>query len=729
MSRYAVILALMLGGLSTASAAPKPAETAKIDLGPKTRRAGSAKPIPGSARPYAEAKRLLARGQAAAALKALQAAPSSLFGDREALLRGDALLAIGEKEAAKAAYLQAVETAQVASVSRSAGRALVSVLGQLREHEEQLRWIDALMAVEEQSRKPGLLYQRADVLRLLGRYQEAVDTAFKVLQHHPGAPVAINAERLLRGMEKKGGVKVPVTTGKLELARIHSLIRSGAHAKAKQALDALEKQSPELARGVELTRAEMYRVQKNRGEERASLKKLYDRGLTDEDGAEILFRLGKLGMAVDDDAAAIARFDELGEKYPRAKQAREGQYLAGWIPYNKGNYPEATRRMLEFAERHKKAKQRTEALWYAGWAAYLAKDDALARRAFTQLIEDHPTTDLRTHARYWMGRMAQRGDDLDGARANYREVLKAAPLSYYGFWSMARLEELGETVVLEPPPELGAPASIKQVIALLGEERPVGIDRAVLFHEAGLPDETLEELTAVERYLRGVKNTQGRTMVADMLHELGAHHMAFLVAMGITADGAELVTGAPWAWRAWRHAYPKAYDRFVTDSGKRHEVEDALILSIMRTESHFRPHVRSPVGARGLMQVMPNTARLIGNKSKDAKPHAARFTDPESNVWLGTWYLKQLLERYSGQPAAAIGAYNAGPGAMDRWLDGFGGMELDEFVERVPYRETRRYIRRVLETYMVYRRLDGKDLPKLVGRIERLPVAADAVSF
>jgi soluble lytic murein transglycosylase len=694
----------------------------------EVRQAGIEKPLPGSARPYALAKKALDRGRPADALKALSQSKFDLLKDREALLRGDALMALGQKKAAKKAYLEAIEHAQLERIALLAARGLVNVLGELGEHTLQLEYVDALLDIRRIARKPDLMWTRAQVLAKTGKKQEAAEQAWQLLLDFPTASAARGADRLLADLSKDG-VKVPTTSNRLELSRIRTLIRSRAFTQAETAMKKLERAAPSLLPRIDRLRAEMFERQRRRDDEREVLERLVKAGLDASDGPEILFRLGRIGMAKDEDAVAIKWFDELGEKFPKSRDAAAGEYLAGWIPYNAGNYAESTRRMLRFAEKYPKNRRRTEALWYAGWSAYLGQDEGKSRRAFTQLMEEHPTSTLVPHARYWLGRIHHKNKQIEEAKAEYREVLRSKPLSYYGFWSMARLEELGEVTVLDPPPAKPKRATLAHVVQMLGPSRPIGVDRAVALHREKLNREVLQELTAVDDALDDVKNTRGRTMIADLLHTLGAHHLAFRIGMRIANGGGDLETGEPYAWRAWRHAYPRAFESYVDVASKQHEVEEDLILSIMRTESHFRPYVRSHAGARGLMQLLPTTAKRIGKRDKRARVHSTRYKNPKSNVWLGTWYLRQLLERYNGQLPAAIGAYNAGPGAMDSWLESFSGMPLDEFVERVPYRETRRYIRRVLETYMVYRRLDGKPMPTLISKLSKNAPPNGAVSF
>lgn len=722
-----IALGLLLLPWSAAAQAPVPVNPAAL-IKYAAQPADRVTPLPGTARPYAQAKAQLARGEPAAALKLIKGQSGGILADRVALLRGDAWLALGKKKKAQAAYLKAIEVARVESVALHSARGLIDVHRQLKDRKGQLAYVDALLTVKRISRRSNLLLSRAQILMALGRNEEAAAQAWTILLDYPTGRSARAAEPLLQRLKKRG-IKMPASNSRIELARIRNLIGSRAWVRAEKAINALEKAKPRLRRALDMKRAKLYEKRRYRGDEMEILLKLRKEGLTADDGAAILYRLGKLAMAKDLDSQAIGYFDELRTLYPKSKLRKTGQYLAAWIPYNAGQHATAVDRMLAFASENLKSSKRDEALWWAGWAAYLGKDPARAQLGFEQLIKEHPTSTLVPHARYWIGRIHHKAGESDLAKESYRAVLKKAPLSYYGFWSAERLGQLGETTVLSAPPPSPAPASMRQVLARLGPGRPSNLDRAVQLHAANLDAEALEELSEAERFLRRVKDTEGRTMIADMLTQLGAHHMAFRTATRITADGGALQTGQDWAWRAWRHAYPSAFARAVKLAEKAHDVDGHLVLSIMRTESHYRPWVRSHAGARGLMQLMPNTAKLIGKKAEGGRRHAARFKDPNSNVWLGTWYLKQLLARFDGQLAAAIGAYNAGPGAMDRWVRDFHDRPLDEFVERIPYRETRRYVRRVLETLMVYRRLYGGETHTLLSTVRPVKPPETAVSF
>lgn len=675
---------------------------------------------------YGDAKRALSRGRADEALKALKKSSGTLLSDREALLKGDALLALGQRQAAEEAYKNAHDNAVIDAVRLRAARGLANVYAQQQNREEQLKSLEELLEVRNIQRRSQIMMERAELLSKMGRTKEALDAAQRVVSDYPTARVAESARALLERLGKKGGVEAG--SGRLELARIQNLIRNGETSKAKVALDELEKKSPEMAASIGLTRADLAAKDRDRPGEIAALKAVLALDPDKETTRESLDRLGRTYMAIDQNEDAIATFDLLKEKFPHAKKTVEAQFLAAWLPYNSGQYLAAADRFLKFAAEYKKWKRRPEALWFAGWSACLAREDALARRAFAQILEEHPQSDMALFAHYWTGRIRERGGQPEEARASYRNVLRIAPLSYQASWAEARLEKLGERVAMEAPKE-ERPATLEQTLTMLGARRPKGVDRGIALVRAKVEDEAVEELDAASDALAEVKDTRGRVMIAEMLAALGAHHQAFRMASRLTAGGADLVTGEPYAWRAWRMAFPKAFEDEVRRAADAHGIDPLLVLSIMRSESLFQPGAKSLVGARGLMQLMPATAKRIGQIADGGKPHASRFLEPESNIWLGAWYLKQLLDRYDGQIALAAGAYNAGPGAMDRWVENGRNMELDAFIEMVNYRETRQYIRRVLETYQIYRRLDASKAADLAWVVSEDVPKKDAVAF
>jgi soluble lytic murein transglycosylase len=154
-------------------------------------------------------------------------------------------------------------------------------------------------------------------------------------------------------------------------------------------------------------------------------------------------------------------------------------------------------------------------------------------------------------------------------------------------------------------------------------------------------------------------------------------------------------------------AYPRAHAELVRVYAPAAGVPPELLLALMREESALDPEAISAAGAVGLTQLMLPTARDVARRLKVPAPDRAGLMEPATSIRIGSAYLGELLRRYGGSPALALAAYNAGENAVGRWRTAGPGLALDEFVEEIPYAETRGYVKRVLRSYASYRLLSG----------------------
>jgi soluble lytic murein transglycosylase len=151
--------------------------------------------------------------------------------------------------------------------------------------------------------------------------------------------------------------------------------------------------------------------------------------------------------------------------------------------------------------------------------------------------------------------------------------------------------------------------------------------------------------------------------------------------------------------------YPLPYHEVVLDQAVAHQVDPWLVFAVIRAESRFDRGAESAAGARGLMQIMPETAQWISQKT-GREINLEELYQPELNIELGCWYLSYLLEKFSYQLPAVIAAYNAGPNRVEQWLaEGIwdGG---ENQLERIPFAETRTYVKSVLRSYAAYQFLN-----------------------
>jgi soluble lytic murein transglycosylase-like protein len=203
--------------------------------------------------------------------------------------------------------------------------------------------------------------------------------------------------------------------------------------------------------------------------------------------------------------------------------------------------------------------------------------------------------------------------------------------------------------------------------------------------------------------------TLGQPMADGLLEELGKvfrHFGRFRLQYRISANYfySDLKRNPVSKSPVWLHAYPRAFWDHVLEQTSNHRVSPFFVLAVMREESNFHAAADSVAGAKGLMQLMPATARMVARRNR-LPYQESELTTPELNITLGTLYLKAILKRNKWNPVLTAASYNAGPNAVKKWLRKFGKLPVDEFVERIPYNETRAYVKRVMTSYLVYREL------------------------
>ncbi len=322
-----------------------------------------------------------------------------------------------------------------------------------------------------------------------------------------------------------------------------------------------------------------------------------------------------------------------------------------------------------------------EAEWLAGWVALrFLKEPDLALDHFARLHAAVVYPVSISRAAYWAGRAADALEDDELAQKWYRDAA-LFPLTYHGQLAIEKLEGAPALKLpAEPRPTIAEAesfpkremAQVARILNELGENRRV--DPFVL----GLDD--------------GVQTAGERLLVAVLAESLSRRDLAVRVAKNAEREGVYMAT----------RAYP------LIDMPKKYVEDTALLLAMSRQESAFDPAAVSHAGARGLMQLMPATARRTA-KSINIRYSPDKLTsDPEYNAMLGSAHLKELLETFDGNYVLAVAAYNAGEGRVRRWLRNNGDPRTGEvdavdWIELIPFTETRDYVQRVMGNLQVYR--------------------------
>ena len=416
--------------------------------------------------------------------------------------------------------------------------------------------------------------------------------------------------------------------------------------------------------------------------------------------AQALMTSAKRLMRLQDNAAARAAFKKLDEKYPGDPAADEAGYLAAWLAMNSGDFDAAVADFSTFETRHADSRRRDEARWFRGFSFIRAKKYVEARAVLLSLAADFQKSQLVPQALYWAARAAQlQGAPADAGAgadviAEYRAVVNGFAGTFYGLLASERLQELS---VEAPLPFAVAPR-------VLPVKRPPGLELAALLARTGLFRDAAQEVNrAVSTMPAADALKWGHALQA--LGDFGAAHTL----------AARYLWGAVYTQRtpeALALMYPRAFRSSVEAWAEKSGIEPALAWAIMRRESAFSPEVTSSADARGLMQLIPPTARSIALELKLPPADDAELYSPEWNIRLGTWYLRALTTRLH-HPTLVAAAYNGGPSSVVRWAKERGELPLDQWVEEIPFKETRGYVKQVTSDLFIYRQLYGGEQQRL----------------
>ena len=372
-------------------------------------------------------------------------------------------------------------------------------------------------------------------------------------------------------------------------------------------------------------------------------------------------------LARNDRDGAIARFDSLIKARGLSPREASPYALALALPLSWDRRSEA----LHYFALVDPADLDDVALEWFTRSALWSKDWSLVARTIASMSAEQRNL---ARWRYWSARAAEAEKNPEVARQLYRSVLSDD--NYYSAMAAARL---GEEVV----PRLETLPLDRTQLAEVGQLP--GLVRARELYWAGLRPQAMIE------WIRGF----------DTLSEAARNQAIHLAAQWGWYDQAVATATQQRVFNDYVLLYPRPYDREVQTAAQMASLEPELIYGVLRQESLYRADATSSAGARGLLQLLPETARRTARAWKQPRPSPEDLLEPKVNVRLGAGQLRLLLDRFNGQTPVALAGYNAGPNAAARWLPA-DSIESDIWIENIPYNETRAYVQRVLWHSVVF---------------------------
>jgi soluble lytic murein transglycosylase len=525
-------------------------------------------------------------------------------------------------------------------------------------------------------------FQSARCLEELLNAEGALQIYRNIWLNNPAAAHAAKSQERLKKLEQSGLKLSPYTAEEL-LKRAFTLYAQNSFTASLKTLEMIPvaSQTQALASRVDLrTGMAMYRLRqyKQAGQQFIKASSSTLPGVR----SEARLWLAKSLDRQDQKERAFALYLELVEEGKKQEFAGEALIEAAGLQRTLGRYSDAARLFDKVSRLSTDARVITKSTWDAAWCRYLNGEYPAAAEAFKGLLADDA---YREKSLYWLGSCLEKS----GAAASttyYRSLLDEFPAGFYATWYR---EQRGIKDSREP---LGSRDAVTELPLAAGYEKPR------LLASLGLFEEARTEMSSI-RKKNGDKKGNFPVLARNYLEmrDFGAAIALFAQYRPTTWEKSNLPL--------WTAGYPRAYADLIRQNAAVNGLSEGLVYALIRAESSFTPAIKSRAGAIGLMQMMPATARQVVHEKGSFDPQ--KLTVPEYNIRLGTKHLHDLMKEYNGDVIYMAAAYNAGSGALERWKKSFKGLKKDEFIESIPYQETRDYVKKVYASAATYRQLYG----------------------
>lgn len=632
------------------------------------------------------------------------AARIPLLADYAAFHLGAAFMEVGNYEAAYASFL---ETIQHPIRSPLAWRAALSASEALI---KMNRAKDALNTLQQRAAlipQPQLDAGLAKAHEAAGDPVSSALSWQRVYYGHPISDLAGEAVLALARLRLSLGERFPPPAGQSILTRARLLGQAGRFVESRKELQAAAIALAGADRDLAKVRLGVIDYQARQNLE--AFRYLKGLNVSSEAEAERLHYLILLARRLDRESELPALLSKLAREHPRSEWRLESTLIVAYHHLAKNEpegYEPLYRACLEGFPNHRQA---AFCHWKLTWFDYL-KHPSQAETALKEHLARFPESEKVPAALYFLGRLAESAQDSGRAKAFYQLLRQNHPNHYYAMLAGEQLAQpslkaaVAAAGILEYLAGLRLPYRRQAAVFQPSELTAKRLQRARMLHGAGLGE-------WAENELRFAARNDGQPQVvavelAKILNQRGAYDQALRAVKVYVPNYLQIpMDNSPESF--WRAAFPLPYRSSLEDQARQKDLDPFLLAGLIRQESEFNPKAKSRANALGLTQVLPSTGRQLSRKNGITRFVPKMLYDPEVNLKLGTYYLRQLLESLNGNWEETLASYNAGRARVVRWLSWARFREPAEFIETIPITETRDYVQTVLRNASVYRKLYG----------------------
>ena len=582
----------------------------------------------------------------------------------------------------------------------------------LQSHDAALLYASALMATNASDSAAAFLGKhrqpvKADIEITLARAYlaagdktKASDIFHKIYFEMPTSAEAEAAASELRSM----GETQPAGTFDQRQNRVLLLIKGRRFQDALNELSPLMEQAPPermIDMQVEFATL-LYRSHKRDDAEHLFESILQNQSTSVEAKAQTLYFLAEIARDKDDGEKNRDYVGQLRTLAPESRWMSDALLSAGNMYLLRRDYETATPFYAEIYQRQKNGKASPYSHWKTAWLTYRMGKKDEAKRLFEEQLSMYPNSAEVPNAIYWRGRMAEEEGDKKLARAYYQKLAENYRYYYYANLARERLPKVGdETVdppVLDSLPRPPAPPHDWETPA-----DNIRAQKAQLLANAALYDFAVAEMQAASA---GSPPWEAKS-VAEIYNEQGSYiHAIETLKRAVPGYFAAEIPQIPRP--VWETLFPRPFWEELKRDSAANRLDPHLVASLIRQESEFNPAAISPADAMGLMQLLPTIGKGMAKEMKIRHFSSDELLVADTNLRLGTRYFKHIVDHYDGQVEYALAAYNAGENRVNDWRKNGNFADVEEFVESIPFTETRDYVQAIMRNAVIYKLLYSK---------------------
>jgi soluble lytic murein transglycosylase len=431
-------------------------------------------------------------------------------------------------------------------------------------------------------------------------------------------------------------------------------------------------------------------------------------GLTGDMEAQRLYIVGEVAWTQNDNGDFYQSVDQLRKAGPTSSWLELALLSVANLHLVHHEYDQALDAFRELQQRFPTGARASYAHWKAAWLTLRQGRNEEATKEFEEQIAIYPNGTEVPSALYWRARMAEEGNQPAMARAFYETLSLHYRNYYYAELGRERLKKLPATsdisehyALLDRVPPLDSSAKVTLSDPPADD---LHLQKAELLGNGGLIDFAVRELQAAAAATNGGSWQPVET--AQLYLDTG-HYDRAIELMKRSAPNYFALDIPDLPRPYWEALFPKPFWMDLKKSSLAHGLDPYLVASLIRQESEFNPNAVSRANAVGLMQLLPKTGKLVAKEARLKRYSASQLYTPAVNLELGTRYFRGMVDKFGGSFEYALAAYNAGSDRVDDWLAQGKYRDPQEFVESIPFTETREYVQAILRNANVYKQLYG----------------------